>query len=231
MKQLRVDIWSDVVCPWCYVGKRRFEAAVAEFSHGDAIDVVWRAFELDAAAPRTAGQGSYAEQLASKYGTSPAKAEEMIQQMTSTAASEGLELHFDRLWPSNTFDAHRLLHLASARGVQEKVNERLLRGSMTEGRAVGEPEVLVRLAVDAGLDEQETRTVLASDVYGDDVRADEAEAQAIGIDGVPFFVLGARYAVAGAQPKELLAEALKKAWESVDDDTNAGWQNCAPEGC
>ena len=233
VKQLRVDIWSDVVCPWCYVGKRRFETAVRQFVHGDAVDVVWRAFELDSAPTSDRPQDlSYAQQLAAKYQTTLPRAEQMIRMMTSTAEQEGLEFHFERVRAGNTFDAHRVLHLASARSVQDAVNERFMRGFMTEGCAV-EPEVLVRLAVDAGLDEQETRAVLATDVYGDDVRADEEEAQAIGINGVPFFVLGARYAVAGAQPAEILVEAMRRAWESINDVELEAEpvEGALPDGC
>jgi predicted DsbA family dithiol-disulfide isomerase len=234
MKKLRVDIWSDVVCPWCYVGKRRLETAIAQFPHGEAVDVVWRAFELDAEAPRVvAKELTYAQQLAAKYQTSPARAEQMIRQMTTTAALEGLELRFDRVRSGNTFDAHRVLALATARGVQDQVNERFFRACMTEGRAVGEPAVLVRLAADAGLDADETRAVLLSEVYGDDVRSDEDEAQSIGINGVPFFVIGSRYAVAGAQPADVIGEALRRAWDTITDDVelDAWAPGCTPDGC
>src|SRR5689334_7936255 len=146
MKSLRVDVWSDIACPWCYVGKRRLEAALARLPGREDVEVVWRAFELDPSAPRVRDPAmSYAERLASKYRTSTARAEEMIRRMTETAAGDGLDFRFDRIRSGNTFDAHRVLHLALERGVQDAVKERFLRGYMTEGEPLGEPEALIRL--------------------------------------------------------------------------------------
>ncbi|AUX22550.1 DSBA oxidoreductase [Sorangium cellulosum] len=235
MKALRIDIWSDIACPWCYVGKRRLEAALARFPHRDAVEVVWRAFELDPAAPRVREPGvSYAERLARKYGTSVARAEEMIRTMTEVAAADGLTFRFDRVRPGNTFDAHRVLHLAAVRGAQDAVKERFLRGYMTEGEPIGEPEALVRLAADAGLDPDEVAAALASDAHAAEVRADEEEARSLGIGGVPFFVLGGRYAVSGAQPAEVLHDALTRAWADATATSAAEAGEgavCGPDGC
>jgi predicted DsbA family dithiol-disulfide isomerase len=235
MKKLRVDVWSDIVCPWCYVGKRRLEAAVAGFSHRDAVEIVWRAFELDPAAPRERDIGvPYAERLARKYRTSVAKAGAMIQHLTDVAAAEGLALRFDRARPGNTFDAHRLLHLAAERGEGPALQERLLAAYMTEGAPIGERETLIRLAGEVGLDTEEASAVLASDAYAADVRADESRAQAMGVTGVPFFVLGGRYAVSGAQPAELLRSALTEAWNDLAGRPDGGVPEgavCGPEGC
>ena len=208
---VKVEIWSDVVCPWCYIGKRRFEQALAGFHHRDEVEVVWRAFELDPSAPaeRT---GGYAENLAGKYGVPLAQAEQMIDTMTATAAQDGLDFDFGTARPGNTFDAHRLLHLAAERGVQDAVKERLLRATFTEGEPVGDSETLVRLVTDAGLDADEARAVLASDRYAAEVRGDEQQARAYGISGVPFFVVDGRYGVSGAQPAEMIAEVLQTAW-------------------
>ncbi|MCA1712371.1 MAG: DsbA family oxidoreductase [Actinobacteria bacterium] len=206
---MRIDIWSDVVCPWCYIGKRRLEAALADF-HGEA-DVHWHAFELDPSAPASA-EGTYEERLAAKYGCSLAGAAEMTASMTAAAAAEGLDFRFDIAQPGNTFDAHRLLHLAGERGVQDAVKERLLRATFTDGEPIGDRETLVRLVAEAGLDVDEARQVLTDGTYADEVRADEAQAAQLRITGVPFFVVDQRYGVSGAQPAEVLREVLDRAW-------------------
>jgi predicted DsbA family dithiol-disulfide isomerase len=232
MKRLEVHVWSDIACPWCYVGKRRLEAAIARFPSGGAVDVVWRAFELDPSAPRVRDTSvSYAERLAKKYGTGVAEAKGMLQRMTDVAAGDGLDFHFERIRSGNTFDAHRVLHLAHDRGVQDAVKERFLRGYMTEGEPIGEPEVLVRLAGEAKLDPGEVRGVLAGDAYGSDVRADEEQARAAGISGVPFFVFAGRYAVSGAQSADVLLEALKQAWADKAESPIAEGAVCGPDGC
>ena len=209
MAALTVEIWSDVVCPWCYVGKRRFEKALAAFEHRDEVEVVWRSFELDPyAAP--AREGSSAEHLARKYGMSVEQAEAMNEQMTALATSEGLEYHLDRTRGGNSFDAHRLIHLAAEHGLQDATQERLMRGYFTEGEAIGDPDTLGRLATELGVDP----TGLHDNAYADDVRADEELAAQIGINGVPYFVLDRRYGVSGAQPSDLLLQALEKTWEA-----------------
>jgi predicted DsbA family dithiol-disulfide isomerase len=232
---MKVEIWSDVVCPWCYVGKRRFEAALAEFPHREQIEVEWKAFELDPTAISTssASAGEYASRLAAKYGTDVGSAQRMIDTMTAQAAAEGLDLRFDRAVRANTVDAHQVIHLAGLRGVQDAVKERLLHAYFTEGEAVGDRDTLVRLAAEAGLDADEVRTVLDEGRYVAAVRADEAEAQAIGVRGVPFFVVDRRYGVSGAQPAEVLRQVLDKAWGErsplimADGTADA----CGPDGC
>ena len=211
---MRVEIWSDVVCPWCYVGKRRFEQALAGFAHRDEVEVIWRSFELDPTAPteRTEGQAAH---LASKYHLTPERAQEMLDSMTATAAQDGLDFAFDRMRGGNTFDAHRVIHLAAERGLQGAVKERLLRATFTEGEPIGDHEALVRLAAEAGLDADEVREVLQGSRFADDVRADEQDAQRLGITGVPFFVVDRRYGVSGAQPAEVLREVLEKAWQDA----------------
>jgi predicted DsbA family dithiol-disulfide isomerase len=231
--KLRVDVWSDIACPWCYVGKRRLEAALASFPERGQVEVVWRAFELDPSAPRVRDSStSYAQRLATKYGTPLPRAQEMIQRMVEVAAADGLTFDFDRIQPGNTFDAHRLLHLAHERGRQDAVKERLLRGYMTEGEAIGQPEVLLRLATDAGLEPDEVQGVLSSDTYQREVRADEEEAHALGISGVPFFVLGGRYGISGAQPAEVLLRALGQAWSEMAPELgHVEDAACGPDGC
>jgi predicted DsbA family dithiol-disulfide isomerase len=211
MERMTVEIWSDIACPWCYIGKRRFESALARFEHRDDVDVLWRSYQLDPGAPRRY-DGTVYDLVARKYGRSPAEAAAMHEQVTALAAAEGLTYRFDRTQPGNTFDAHRLLHLAQARGLQGPVKERLLHAYFTEGVAIGDPDALVAVVADAGLDAAEARAVLAGDAYADDVRTDMQRAAALGIRGVPFFVIDERYGVSGAQPADLFLDALRQAW-------------------
>ena len=209
-----VEIWSDVVCPWCYLGKRRFESALARFEHRDDVEVVWRSFELDPNAGPSSSQPP-AERLAAKYGMSVEDAKASHDRLTALAAESGLEYHLDTTKGGNTFDAHRLIQLGKARGIQDAVKERLMLAYFTENVAIDDRDTLVGLAADAGLDADEARAVLASDDYADAVREDEELARRIGINGVPFFVLGRRYGVSGAQTSDVLLEALDKSWEAL----------------
>ena len=230
---MKVEIWSDVVCPWCAIGRARFEKALEDFEHRDEVELRWRSFELDPTAPRER-EGSPAQHLADKYGVTPEQAQDMHDQMTATAAQDGLDFHFQRARSGNTLDAHRLIHLGADRGVQDAVKERFLRAYFTEGERIGDPETLVRLGAEAGLDADEARAVLASGRYTAEVRADEHRAQAYGITGVPFYVIDERYGVSGAQPPEALLEVLETAWnESRPMLTPAGGQGeaCADGSC
>ena len=233
MKRLQVEVWSDIACPWCYIGKRRLEAAIARFPHGSAVDVVWRAFELDPSAPRVRDRSvSYAGAPREEVRHARLRRRQLeLERMTPAAAGDGLEFHFERVQAGNTFDAHRVLHLALERGVQNAVKERFLRAYMTEGEPIGEPETLVRLASEAGLGAAEVRVVLASDAYGAEVRADEEQARAAGITGVPFFVLAGRYAVSGAQSADVLLEALAQAWAAKAEAPASEGAVCGPDGC
>jgi predicted DsbA family dithiol-disulfide isomerase len=208
---LTVEIWSDVVCPWCYIGKRRFEAALEAFEHRDEVTVMWRSFELDPAAP-SAVEGTATERLAAKYGMSLERAEGLHREMTERAAAEGLEFRFDLAQSGNTFDAHRLIHLAATYGHQAAAEERLMRAYFTEGAAISDPETLIGLMADVGVDADEARDVLLGDRFAEDVREDEQLAGQLGIQGVPFFVLDRRLGVSGAQPPEALVQALERAW-------------------
>ncbi|CAM4090877.1 DsbA family oxidoreductase [Deinococcus marmoris] len=209
--KLRVDIWSDIACPWCYIGKRRFEAALRDFPQREQVEVTWHSFELDPSAPVSNPQ-SMRDALARKYGRTPAQAQEMMDSMTQAAAGDGLEYHFENTRLTNTFLAHQLIHLAAEHGQQDAMKERLLLAYMSEGRNVGEIQTLVELAQDVGLDGTEVRTALESGRYADDVRQDEAQAQQLGISSVPFFVLGGKYGVSGAQGADVLRGALDQVW-------------------
>ncbi|SRR5258707_3766103 len=208
---MQVEIWSDVVCPWCYIGKRRFESALADFKHRDQIEVVWKSFELDPKAPRTS-EDTLNQMLAKKYGMSVEKAAAANERVTSLAAQEDLDYHLDLAHPGNTFDAHRLIHLAASHGLQGEMKERLMHAYFTEGQPVGDTETLVKLGVEVGLDAEEARAVLANAEYADEVKADEQEARTLGISGVPFFVIDQKYGISGAQPTELFQQALAQAW-------------------
>ncbi len=206
-----IEIWSDVVCPWCYIGKRRLEQALEQFPHRDAVNIVWRSFELDPHAQEQVTE-SLDEMLARKYHTTRQNAAQMNARVSKIASEVGLDYHLDKAKPSNTFDAHRLLHLAKAKGIQPQVEERLMQAYFSEGEPIGDHETLARIAAEAGLDAEEARAALASDAYADDVRADEARAAEFGITGVPFVAIDERYGVSGAQPTEVFLTALQTAW-------------------
>jgi predicted DsbA family dithiol-disulfide isomerase len=227
---VHVEIWSDIACPWCYVGKRRFEAALAGYEHRDEVQVTWRSFELDPSAPREREHDG-ATHLAEKYGTTRDEALAMQRRMTDTAAGEGLEFRFDIARGGNTFDAHRLLHLAAAHGMQAATAERLMRGYLTEGEPIGDPDALALLAIDAGLPEDEVRDALATDRFAAEVREDERTAQRIGIQAVPFFVVDRAVGASGAHPPEALLELLRHARElNPPIPVAASGETCAVDG-
>lgn len=234
MAELHIDIWSDIACPWCYVGKRRLERALEQLPARELVRVAWHAFELDPSAPRQSSpSGPYAERLAKKYGSSVREARTRIDHLVSVAKADGLELDFEHVRPGNTFDAHRVLCYAKEVGLQDAVKERFLRGYLSEGEAIGEPEVVLQLAVRAGLSADRVSSILSSDTYAREVRADEAEAQRLGIHGVPFFVVAGRYGLSGAQPAETLLRALNLAWSELEGKPVAFAEGaaCGPEGC
>jgi predicted DsbA family dithiol-disulfide isomerase len=233
MSQLRVDVWSDVACPWCYVGKRRLESALREFPHADQVEVVWHAFELDPAAPPERDPSvSHSQRLAKKYGMSVEQAQKNSERLRDVARGEGLRFDFDHIRSGNMLDAHRLIHLGRKRGRQDAVKERFLKAYLEEGTLMSDHGALLRLAVEAGLDEREVADVLASDQFTDEVRADEEQARELGISGVPCFVLDERYAVSGAQPAQVLLSALHQAWsEREAQPAFAEGAVCGPDGC
>jgi len=224
---MKVEIWSDIVCPWCYIGKRRFEDALEEFDQ--EVEVEWKSFELDPSTPRDVDT-PLVQALAKKYRTSEMQAQQMIDRMADAGAEEGIEFRFDDAKPANTFDAHRVLHFARSQGLGDPMKERLMLAYFTEGRSISETDVLVELAEDVGLDAEETRAVLASDDYATEVRQDEQQAQQIGVRGVPFFVVDGRYGVSGAQPADALRQIFERASaESIQ--TIADVEACGPDGC
>ncbi|OCC12182.1 DsbA family oxidoreductase [Streptomyces sp. PTY087I2] len=210
---MRVEIWSDIACPWCYIGKARFEKGLAEFAHRDEVEVVHRSFELDPS--RAKGDTALViDMLAEKYGRSREEAAAMEANVAANAQSEGLGYRTEGRDHGNTFDIHRLLHLAKARGRQDELLTLAYRANFAEERSVFDDEVLVALAEEAGLDAAEARAVLADpEAYADDVRTDEREAAELGANAVPFFVLDRRYGISGGQPSEVFVQALEQAWK------------------
>ena len=226
-----VEIWSDIACPWCYIGKRRFEAALAAFPHRDEVTVTWRSFELDPEAPAER-VGDRAEHLAAKYGSSVEQARAMEAQLTDVAAGEGLEFHFETARAGNTFDGHRLVHLAAAHGLQDAMKERLMRAYLSEGELISDAAALERLGHDVGLPGDELRELLAGDRFAAEVRDDERTAASLGISAVPFFVVDRRFGAAGAQSPEILGSLLEQAWEAhAPLSVVSEGPVCGPDGC
>ena len=208
---MRVDIWSDVICPWCYVGKARFEKALDSFAHRDEVEVVYHSFELDPSSPRGQHESNLT-MLSKKFGKSPAEALAMDDQVGRLARAEGFG--FDSERPvGNTFDVHRVLHLGLDRGVQRTLLDAVNEAYFAQARDVFDRDVLTEVAAGAGLDAGEVGKVLDGDAYADEVRQDEAQARQIGISGVPFFVFDMALGASGAQPTELFASALNQAWD------------------
>ncbi|WP_019633568.1 DsbA family oxidoreductase [Actinomadura atramentaria] len=211
---MRVEIWSDLVCPWCYIGKRRFEKALAAFPHRADVEVVHRSFQLDPSAP--AGETrDQADMLAEKFGLTRERAEAMNREMEARAAQDGLEYNLAGGLSGNTADAHRLVHLARESGRADDVVEALYKAHFTDRRSIFDTDSLVEVAAEAGLDADAARATLESGAHADAVRADHAEAQRLGATGVPFFVVDGRYGVSGAQPVELFTQVLERAWDDA----------------
>jgi len=211
---VNVEIWSDIACPWCYVGKRRFQRALERFEHRDQVGVTWRAFELDPSAPPER-PGNHRDLLAAKYGRTAEEAQMMLDEMTAMGAAEGLDLRFDRVRSGNTFDAHRVVHLAAFHDAQDAMQERLMRAYLTEGELMSDHPALARLAGDVGFPAAEVEELLAGDRFAAEVRAEQELARGFGISAVPFFVVERKLGVAGAQPVESFEELLAEAWERL----------------
>ncbi len=209
---MKIEIWSDVICPWCYVGKRNLETALAQFSHADEVEVEWKAYELDPNAPAVR-PGSYVERIASKYGIPVGEARARMARIISVGAEAGIDFKFDSARPGNTFDAHRLLHHAAGLGRQNELKERLFHATFTEGQPIGDRQTVLELAGEAGLDVDEARRMLESRDHAQAVREDQAEAMELGVQGVPFFVFDRRLAVGGAQPPAVMLQVLEDVWQ------------------
>jgi len=205
---MKIEIWSDVICPWCYIGKRRFEAALAAFPHKEKVTVVWRSFELDPKSPSHYSE-TLIEMLSRKYHVSLQEAENMNARVSSLAKEVGLNYRLSEARPGNTFDAHRLLHLAASRQVGDQATERLMHAYFSEALPVGDRTALAKLAPEFAISTNDALAMFESDAFVEAVRADETRASALGISGVPFFVIDGKIGISGAQPVEVFAEALK----------------------
>ncbi|MEU4098809.1 DsbA family oxidoreductase [Streptomyces sp. NPDC026673] len=208
---MRVEVWSDISCSWCFIGKARFERALAAFPHREAVEVVYRSFELDPHLNQTRSTTGAAH--AKKYGMTPAQARDAEENLAAIAKEEGLEYLVDFRDHGNTFDLHRLLHLAAAHGVEDRLLTLFYDGNFAAKRSIYDSEHQVELAVRSGLEEAEVRAVLADKrAYANKVRKDEAEAAQLGITGVPFFVIDRKYGVSGAQSAAAFTDVLRRAW-------------------
>jgi predicted DsbA family dithiol-disulfide isomerase len=227
---MNIEVWSDVVCPFCYIGKRHLEAALATFPHRDQVTITWRSFELD---PQTSVHEEHTmiEVLQAKYGRSLEHVEGMLAHVTSMAAQAGLTFHLRAARPSNTLKAHRLIHLAAAHGLQDQAKERLMQAYFSETQSLNDDQTLQALMVEIGLPAEAVTGVLSSDTYTDAVRADQQAAREMGVSGVPFFVFNQRYAVSGAQPVEVFSQVLQQAWDETQAAPVAEAASCAEESC
>jgi predicted DsbA family dithiol-disulfide isomerase len=208
---MQIEIWSDVVCPWCYIGKRRLERALGEFEHADEVEVSWRSFQLNPDAPATAVPTR--DYLAQRFGP---QAQAMTARVAEMGKEEGLTLDFGSSLTVNTLEAHRVLHLAADLGIGDAAKERLLRAHFSEGADVSDHETLTKLMVDAGADEARVREVLAGTEYADAVQADIEMARRLGANGVPFFVIDRKYGISGAQAPETFLHALRTAYAAEE---------------
>jgi predicted DsbA family dithiol-disulfide isomerase len=211
-REVRIDVWSDILCPFCHLGRRHLELALEQFEHGDEVGVVWHSFQLDRTAPAVDDVPAV-ERVAEKYGTSREQMVAQHERMAADAAAVGLDFQWQRLQGGNSYDAHRLIHFARARGREAEVTARVMQAWYSEGAAIGDRDTLVRLGGEAGLDEAAVRELLEGDEHGIDVRTDLALASQIGITAVPTFVLDQKYGVSGAQPVEVMLNAIRQVWD------------------
>jgi predicted DsbA family dithiol-disulfide isomerase len=228
MEPITVDIWSDVVCPWCYIGKRRFDLALADFPHRDAVRVRWRSFELQPDAPREPDI-PLTQRIQRDQEVSRDQAERIGADVTALAADIGLTYRLDLARPANSFDAHRLLHRADELGVGEQVRERVMAAYMGEGAVVSDHATLTALAAEAGMDPADARALLYGDGHADTVRSDERRARSLGVTGVPTFVFNGVRGVAGAQPPDTITRLLHDAWTGAD--AGVGFADGGGGGC
>ncbi|SDS89919.1 Predicted dithiol-disulfide isomerase, DsbA family [Brevibacterium siliguriense] len=243
---MKIEIWSDIACPWCYIGKRRFEAALDGFAHKDDVDVQWRSFQLDPNLPDHF-DGTETEYLSQMKGMPAAQVRQMFDHVWQQAAEVGLNYDFDSIVVANSFTAHRFLHFAKTHGLMSEAKESLLSGHFEKGRDIGDIDYLAEVGQEIGLDSDRVRRVLASDEYADEVRSDISQARSLGAGGVPFFVIDRKYGISGAQPAEVFTQALETAWDegqkltvlagtpqSTGKDSAedfAGATVCGPDGC
>jgi predicted DsbA family dithiol-disulfide isomerase len=229
---MNVEIWSNVMCPFCYIGKRKFENALEQFPHKDDIKIIWKSFQLD---PSTVTDSSLntIENLRLKKGWSKEQAAETIAHVADIAKQVGLNFNFDKAVVANSFDAHRLSHLAKKYNLQNELEEKLFSAYFTEGKNTADYETLLKIALEIGMDEAEVSEMLKGNTFANEVHQDIEQAQQIGVRGVPFFVLNQKYAISGAQESETFLQALHKAYYETKlvDLSNNEAAVCGPDGC
>lgn len=213
---MQVEIWSDVVCPFCYIGKRKFEQALSRFPQKDKVEIVWKSFQLD---PEASATGmDYQKNLSERKGWSPDQTRQITENVTKMAAEVGLEYHFDKAIAANSFDAHRFSHLAQEHGLQDAAEEALFKAHFTEGKNISDRAMLIQLGETIGLNPSEVKTVLESQEFSKEVKSDIEEARQLRVTGVPFFVFDRKYAVSGAQDSEVFLQTLVKALETWEEE-------------
>lgn len=233
---LKVQIWSDIMCPFCYIGKRRIEGALANFKHNKNVEIEWKSFQLDPSF-QASENDDMVEHLANKYGKDTTWAQGMLDDMTQNAKNSGLDFHFEKSILANSHNAHRLLHLAKKHQLGNELKEQLLKAYLTDGKNVNDLETLSNLGQLVGLDKTIVEEVLHSEAYSNEVKQDIATAQKIGVQGVPFFVFDNKYAVSGAQPVEVFLETLEKTWQEGSFDSpitvinSTEGDSCGIDGC
>ncbi|MCM3442251.1 DsbA family oxidoreductase [Metabacillus halosaccharovorans] len=234
---MKIEIWSDFVCPFCYIGKRRLELALEQFPHKDQVQIEYKSFELDPHAPTHSEQGIY-EALAAKYGSTVEQMKQMNKGLIQQAAELGLSFEFEGMKPTNTFDAHRLSKYAKTIGKDKEITEKLLSAYFTKSKNVGDIDTLVEVALEAGIEREKALEVLSNKTsYEEEVRNDQSLAKQYGIQGVPFFLLNQKYAISGAQSPETFAGALQKVWNEehqkpmFQDLTVSDPDVCTDDGC
>ena len=213
--EMKVNIWSDIRCPFCYIGMRKFEKALERFPHKEKVEVVWRSFQLDTGLRTSMGLHSY-DYLAKVKGMERERVVQMHDHVVNVAAEEGLDFNFEHLIVANSYNAHRLIQLAKVHGLGNEAEEKLFRSHFTEGKNIDDRETLLTIGIELGINEREVGEMLASDKYGDRVKEDERLAKSIGIRGVPFFIMNETLAVSGAQSSDVFLQALEKAWIEVE---------------
>lgn len=224
---MRIDVWTDPLCPFCHIGRRQLELALEEFEHADEVHLFWRSYQLDPDAPAKV-EGRDIDRLATKYGISHEQMEIVQGQLAEEAAAVGLDYRWERTVGGNSYDAQRLIHAAREQGLEEAVTHRILRGWFSEGRSLGDHDTLVELAAEAGMDAEIAQGVLDGDAFGPEVRGDLDLAARLGVSAVPFFVLDQKFGVSGAQPVPTLLQAIRYAW---DDQGNQVGGGCGGGAC
>jgi len=231
---MKIELWSDFACPFCYIGKKRFENALSKFAHKDQVEVIYKAYQLNPNAPKIMS-GSAAESFAKGHGTTPEQATEKFKMFTDNAKTVGLDYRYDIIQLTNTFDAHRVAKWSNSFGLETEITDRFMKAYFTEGKNLADQKTLIELAKEIGLDAENTKRMLDSNDYSNQVNLEIQEAKQVGVQGVPFFVLNRKYGVSGAQQEEYFTQVLEQLWEEdnkpkVISDSNEG-HTCDDEGC